>query len=116
MRTKFQKILAGLSFLATTQTGAAINPPDTLLDQPIVKTINAIYSASLRIELGENLHGFIVSKNCSFCKTIKIAITPETKAYANNRNVPLIEAKNRVGRVATIIYNQETNRVKAIRW
>jgi len=84
--------------------------------QEIIKTHNAIKSTSLRIRLGDDLYGFIESKNCSFCKTIRITITPNTKAYDNNVNVPLEQAKNRSGRFATIRYNLKTNNVSSIRW
>lgn len=72
--------------------------------------------AALKISLDDNLHGFIESKTCIFCRTIKVNITPRTKAYANNINVPLAQAKNRMGQYATVIYELKTNNVSAIRW
>jgi len=108
-----------ISLFVTTQALAVSNLPGSTIsepDQPIIKTHNAIKSVSLRIQLDENLHGFVESKNCSFCKTIRITITPDTKAYANNIKVPLIQAKNRIGQFATIVYELKTKNVSAIRW
>lgn len=119
MKTSTWILLSLLSITQALPANALISRPKTIFDtleQPIVKTFNAIRSVSLNIKLNNDLSGFIVSKNCSFCKPITIVITPETKAYANNINVPLIQARSRTGRVATIIYNQETNKVNAIHW
>ncbi len=103
----------------TTQVSAFTHTPKSSIsnvDQKIIKTHNAIRSVSLRIQMEDDLHGIIESKNCSFCKTIKIKITPNTKAYANNVSVPLRQAKNRMGRFATITYELKTKKVSAIRW
>ena len=77
---------------------------------------NAIESESLRISLGADLNGFIEGKVCDQCETIKVTITPATKAYASNVEVPLKNAKSRIGRYATVIYELDTKNVSAIRW
>jgi len=82
----------------------------------VIETHNAIESESLRISLDGNLHGFVEGKVCDFCETIRVTITPNTKAYANNVEVPLKNAKSRIGRYATVIYELETKNVSAIRW
>jgi hypothetical protein len=82
----------------------------------VIETHNAIESESLRISLDGNLHGFVEGKVCDFCETIRVTITPNTKAYANNVEVPLKNAKNRIGRYATVIYELKTKNVSAIRW
>jgi hypothetical protein len=106
--------------LATTTPATAIsNLPDNPIPeqkQKIVKIHNAINPAVLKMRLDENLHGFIESKTCIFCKTIRVNVTPNTKAYANNIKVPLKQAKNRIGQYATVIYELKTNNVSAIRW
>lgn len=71
---------------------------------------------SLRISLGADLNGFVEGKVCDQCETIKVIITPETKAYANNVEVPLIKAKSRIGRYATVMYELDTKNVSTIRW
>ncbi len=108
-----------IALVATTQATAYSNPPVQLqfkAGQDIIRTHNTIRSVSLRMNLDDNLHGIVVSKVCSFCKTIKITVTPNTTAYNNNVKVPLAEAKSRIGRYATIIYDLKTKNVSAIRW
>ena len=105
--------------LSTTQAAAKSNAAMISISDPeqkIAKTYNAIKPASLKISLDDNLHGFIESKTCIFCKTIKINITPNTKVYANNIKVPLEQARNRIGQFATVIYELKTNNVSTIRW
>jgi len=119
MINKIKGLITLLILLTATQVGAFAHYSEQDIsgdDQKIIKKHSAIRSVSLRIHMDDNLHGTIESKNCSFCKTIKIKITPNTKAYANNINVPLIQAKNRMGRYATIVYELETNKVSTIRW
>jgi len=77
---------------------------------------NALESMSLRISMDSSLNGFIEGKVCDECETIRVTITPATKAYANNVEVPLKEAESRLGRYATVIYLKETKEVSAIRW
>lgn len=119
MRHNIRIFFAFLLLVTTTQTGAtssfsAVSIADQ--EQKIVKIHNAMKPASLKISLDDNLHGFIESKTCIFCKTIKVNITPSTKAYANNVKVPLAQAKNRRGQFATVIYELKTNNVSTIRW
>ena len=102
-----------------TQVNAISNVTDQTIyqaDSEIIRTHNKITSVSLRMQLDENLHGVVESKVCSFCKTITMTVTPKTLAYDNNVKVPLKEAKNRIGRHATVIYELKTNSVSAIRW
>lgn len=119
MKNNIRIFFTFLSLVAATQAVAISNLPYSSIpgpDQKIVKTHNAIKPASLQIILDDNLHGFIESKTCLFCKTIRVTITPDTKAYANNIKVPLEQAKNRIGQFATVIYELKTNNVSAIRW
>lgn len=82
----------------------------------IIETHNAIESASLRISIGSDLNGFVEGKVCDECETIKVNVTPATKAFKNNVEVPLSRAKSRLGRFATVIYEVKTKNVSAIRW
>ncbi|PCI09285.1 MAG: hypothetical protein COB77_00245 [Gammaproteobacteria bacterium] len=118
-------ILLALALVMTAQLAyarelpAIANSPDGKkleIKRGIIETTNAMESASLRISLGSDLHGFVEGKVCDYCETIKVIITPETKAYKNNIEVPLIRAKNRIGRFATVFYELETKNVRAIRW
>jgi len=119
MKIRIQALFTLLILLATAQVNASsyiLENTISNIDQKIIKTHNAIRSVSLRISMEDDLNGIIESKNCSFCKTIKIKITPNTKAYANNVNVPLRQAENRMGRFATIVYELKTKKVSTIRW
>lgn len=119
MKYKIQVLLALISALITSQASAISKLPDSIIpesEQEVMQTHNAIRSVSLRMSLDDNMHGFVESKTCSFCKTIRITITPKTRAFENNINVPLKKAKNRIGRHATIIYDLKTKQISAIRW
>jgi hypothetical protein len=118
MKNIIQKF--ALVFLLTaTQAVMAADVPVVDNDQPmrgLIETHNAIESSSLRISLDSRLHGFVEGKVCDSCKTIKVTITPETKAYSNGVEVPLQQATTRLGRFATVIYELNTKNVSAIRW
>lgn len=119
MNNNIRAFFTFLSLVATTQAAAISNLPlgtSPGTEQKIVKTYNSVRPASLRIHLDANLHGTIESRTCIFCKMIRVNITPHTKAYANNVNVPLEQAKNRIGQFATVIYEVKTNNVSTIRW
>lgn len=119
MKYKIQAVFTLIALLAATQATALNKQPQSIMpesEQEVMKTHNAIKSVSLRMSLDDSLYGFVESKVCSFCKTIRIKITPSTKAYKNNINVPLKQAKNRIGQYATIIYELKTNHISAIRW
>ena len=119
MKNHIRLFFTLIALITTTQATAFSNPPEQLqfkAGQNIIRTHNTIKSVSLRMNLDDNLHGIVVSKVCSFCKTIKITVTPNTIAYNNNVKVPLEEAKTRIGRYATIIYDLKTKNVSAIRW
>jgi hypothetical protein len=119
MKKNSQVFFTLFSLIITTQA-AALNHTanDEMFDSglEILKTHNTISSVSLRLHLNDNLHGFVDSKLCSFCKKIRITITPNTAAYENNIKVPLQQAINRIGRSATITYELKTNKVSSIRW
>ncbi|MCK5396117.1 MAG: hypothetical protein KAJ32_09000 [Gammaproteobacteria bacterium] len=119
MKYKIQVFFTLISLIITTQATAFSNPPDNVIyksNQEILKTHNTIKSVSLRISLDDDLHGFVDSKVCSFCKTIRINITPNTVAYDNNVRAPLQQAKKRVGQFATVVYDLKTKNISAIRW
>lgn len=76
-----------------------------------------IETYSLKISLDEKTGtGFVYGKVCDECTKIKVNITPNTRAYAGNTQVALAEAKNRLGKEATVIFNKETMEVVRIRW
>lgn len=119
MKKNSQVFLMLVSLLMTTQVSALGNSTnDDWFDTGLktLKTHNTISSVSLRIHLDKDLHGFVDSKQCSFCKNIRITITPQTTAYENNIKVPLEKAIDRIGRHATVIYELKTNKVSSIRW
>ncbi len=119
MKKTIAALLTLTSILTSAQALAISKQPESIMpasEQTVMQTHNAIRSVSLRLSMNDNLHGFVESKTCSFCKTIRIEITPSTRAYANNVNVPLIKAKNRIGQYATIVYELKTKKISAIRW
>ncbi len=119
MKNKILVFFTFVSIIITTQATAISNPPvSTLRDSgtETLKTHNTISSVYLRISMDDDLHGFVDSKLCSFCRTIRIIITPNTTAYHNNVEVPLKQAKERIGRHATVVYDLKTKNIRAIRW
>lgn len=97
----------------------ADGPRDEPLDEPtrgVIMVEDAIETESLRLSLSASLHGFVEGKVCDECETIKVPITPETKAFSGDVEVPLIKAKNRIGRPATVFYDIETKNATRIRW
>ena len=115
MKNKILVFFTLVSLISTTQAIAFIKSTDNKMftaGQEITQTHNTIKSVSLRMSLDDDLNGLIESKVCSFCQTIKIKVTPDTIAYDNNVKVPLQQAKERIGRFATVIYDLKTNNVK----
>jgi len=119
MKKLIQVFFTLLSLIITTQTSALSYAPSNEAYNAgleILKTHNTISSVSLRMQLDSSLHGFVDSKLCSFCKKLRITITPETAAYENNVKVPLQKAINRIGRHASVTYELKTKNVSSIRW
>lgn len=97
-------IFAQLLFIATANAG-----PVTLLE-------DAMETESLRISLNDDMTGFVQGKICDFCEELKVAITPETRAYEKNVEVPLKKAAGRIGRSATVFIDREHTKVTRIKW
>ncbi len=83
------------------------------------------YAYPLKISLDvEKLEGFVFYDICRWdkaekkdiCKKQRLPITSQTQAYANNKLVPLRQAKNRIGKYASIVYDKDTLIIKAISW
>jgi hypothetical protein len=90
----------------------------TTMPEPIRgyrERFNAIESEKLRISL-EGSSGFVEGKVCDFCEQITVTITPQTRAFEDDNEVPLSRAAGRLGRYATVIYELETKNVTEIRW
>ncbi len=125
MKTVIQLVISVLFLMMVNQVSAApdnpglSNPPPGFIRGPAQNTVEkyqAIESLSLRISLDKSLHGFVEGKVCDSCKKIRVTITPQTKAYANNIEVPLKQAENRLGRYATVMFEVKTKKVINIRW
>ncbi len=116
------KVFITVTFLMVATQAVADRGASTaanLSDEPrrgLIETHKSIEASSLRISLGDDLHGFVEGKICDFCETIRVTITPDTKAYDNRVEVPLIKAKSRIGRYATVTFELETKNVSFIRW
>jgi hypothetical protein len=97
-------IFAQLLFIATANVGAVTSLED------------AMEISSLRISLNDDNSGFVQGRICDHCEELKVAITPETRAYENNVEVPLKKAAGRIGRSATVFINREHTKVTRIKW
>ena len=109
-------IFISFSAVAVESQIASDGPKSFEQKRGFIELHNSFETESLRISLGTDLNGFVEGKVCDQCKTIKVTITPETKAYVNNVEVPLIKAKSRIGRYATVMYELDTKNVSTIRW
>ena len=94
MKNIIQILVTGCFLMIATQVVAARGlPGDDRYDlkRGVIETHGAIESSSLRIILDASLHGFVEGKICDFCETIKVTITPGTKAYEKKhaRDLPL---------------------------
>jgi len=77
----------------------------------------AVESKALKITLDEETAtGFVYGKICDECEQLKLTITPQSRAYAGKTQVGIAQAKSRLGREATVIFNKQTNEVIRIRW
>ncbi|MBI3187295.1 MAG: hypothetical protein HYZ31_05395 [Gammaproteobacteria bacterium] len=76
----------------------------------------AIEAQRLQITLDDSLNGYITGAICDDCKNIRVTITPDTLAIANNVTVPLIKARERAGKSAIVIFDAKKLTVNRIRW
>jgi len=82
----------------------------------VVDKYNAFESEALRMSFNDSFNGFAEGKVCDLCEETKVTITPQTKAYQNNIEVPLKSARSRIGRFATVMFEVESKRAVAIHW
>jgi len=72
----------------------------------------------------EKLTGFVSYRMCDWdkvkkknvCAIKELPITPETKAYENDEEVPLRRAKSRLGKYAEVVYYKGSLVVKSLSW
>jgi len=86
---------------------------------PYIKLVQigeAVEVSGLKITLNKELNGKIILQDCSKCEKIIVTITPETKAFKNNKEVPLIQAKKLIGKSALVSYNLKSKLVTRIDW
>jgi hypothetical protein len=77
---------------------------------------DAIETDSLRISLNNDLTGFVQGRICDQCAELKVAITPQTRAFANEVEVPLNKAADRIGRPAAVFITRDHTKVTRIKW
>jgi len=77
---------------------------------------DAIEADALRITLNNDGTGFVQGKICDACKSLTVAITPKTKAFDKEKEVPLQKAADRLGKPATVFINPEHTKVTRITW
>ncbi len=77
----------------------------------------AMESNALKISLDEKTAtGEVYGRVCDHCDELKLKITPESRAYRGKTQVGIAEAKSRLGRYATVIFNKDTLEVIRIKW
>ncbi len=77
---------------------------------------DAIETESLRITLQEDGTGFVQGKLCDSCKLLTIPVSADTKAFDSGVLVPLKNAVQQSGRLATIFTDLEHKTVLRISW
>jgi hypothetical protein len=83
----------------------------------IIMLEEAIETRSLQISLKESTGtGFVIGRTCDQCDKIQVQITPETRAFSGNTEVPLASAKDRLGRYATVFFDKDKKTVTRIKW
>jgi hypothetical protein len=71
---------------------------------------------ALSIKLSNDRTGIIKDVRCMGCDFTTVTITPKTKAYRNDVEVDLLEAKMQAGKPALVSFNPNTREVQTIRW
>lgn len=71
---------------------------------------------ALSIKLSNDRTGIIKDVMCTGCDFTTVKITPKTKAYKNDVEVDLLEAKMQAGKPALVSFNPVTREVQTIRW
>ena len=77
---------------------------------------HVIEAQSLRITLDKKGTGSIQGRICDDCKLLTVAVSPETKAFQNGVEVPVVQAKSRLGKSATVFIDIEHTSVLRITW
>jgi len=110
-------ILSTLALIALSNA-RTVNAENTNHVGIVVQTDVIEIVNSLRIVLDAvSLTGFVEVPICNAgCVDTKLMITPDTLASENGKKVPLKEAKNRLGREASIVYEVKTKKVVLIGW
>ena len=70
----------------------------------------------LKIKLSNDGTGIISGISCPGCDFKFVKITPRSKATANGKEVNILEAKKRAGKMAMVSFNPHTQEVQYIRW
>ncbi|VAW53056.1 hypothetical protein MNBD_GAMMA05-1956 [hydrothermal vent metagenome] len=122
MKNKIQNFLSVVLLMTAISPAIAdddLNPPGKLVrshQNAVIDKYNAFESEALRMSFNDSFDGFAEGKVCDLCEEIKVTITPETKAYKNNIEVPLKNAKSRIGRFATVTFDVKSKQAVAIYW
>jgi len=122
MRNKIQTFISAVLLLSVISPVTVANgavPPiklNRVHQNSAVDKYNAFESEKLRISIDDSSSGFAEGKVCDLCEEIRVTITPETKAFEKRTEVPLKNARSRIGRFATVIFEVKTKKAIAIRW
>jgi len=72
--------------------------------------------SALKITLNNESSGKIILQDCSDCKKIIVTITSDTKAFKSNKEVPLVQAKDQIGKSVLVSYIIKSKAVTRIDW
>ena len=110
MRTLSKQLyLLGIAFLFS-------NAFNTVCHAEIIHNESAIEAVKFQYNLIGKDSGNIIAQQCEKCTSVRINITPETKAYTNGKFVPLTSVP-RVSKIAiTIIYDAKTMKAHKLIW
>jgi hypothetical protein len=83
----------------------------------IIMIEDAIETESLQISLNARTGtGVVIGRICDQCDEIQVQITPKTRAYDNDKEVPLAKARDRLGRYAVVFFEKDKKNVTRIKW
>ncbi|RDH82588.1 MAG: hypothetical protein DIZ80_09900 [endosymbiont of Galathealinum brachiosum] len=69
-----------------------------------------------KFSLTNNLTGFVNYKRCETCKTEHYKITPDIKAYLNNKEVPLSNFVSSRKKPDTLVFVRKSGELAGLKW
>lgn len=60
--------------------------------------------------------GYILTKECATCPVVRLNVTTSTRAFFNNKSVPLSQVPALATSITTVVYDLKTMNAKRIYW